>query len=412
MSVQGFVLHAPGDRGAQEGLHQMEKIIYMDNAATSWPKPEETITAMVEYAQSVGANPGRSGHRLSVDAGRVILDTRESVAQIFGVRNLLRVVFTKNATEALNIAIRGLLKPGDHVITSGMEHNSVMRPLRTMERRGVELSIVPCSSAGELDPDDVKRLIRKNTRAIYLTHASNVTGTLMPISEVGKIARDRGVLFCVDAAQTAGVIPIDVEAMSIDILAFTGHKSLFGPQGTGGLYLADGLEKKIDPIMTGGTGSRSESEEQPEFLPDRYESGTPNTIGIAGLGAGIRFIGSVGIETIRKKEMSLAAMLMEGLRSMPEVTLYGCGDAARQTAVISFTISGMGPAEVAMILDEEFSIMSRPGLQCAPAAHRTIGTFSAGTVRLSPGYFLEESDIRTALSAVDRIIHTKKGAVP
>ncbi|MDD5723487.1 MAG: aminotransferase class V-fold PLP-dependent enzyme [Syntrophales bacterium] len=388
----------------------MEKIIYMDNAATSWPKPEATITAMVAYAQAVGANPGRSGHRLSVDAGRVVLDTRESVAELFGVRNLLRVAFTKNATEALNIAIRGLLKPGDHVITSGMEHNSVMRPLRTIEKRGVELSIVPCSPAGELDPDDVRRQIKGNTRAIYLTHASNVTGTIMPVSEVGKIARDRGIVFCVDAAQTAGVIPIDVKAMAIDLLAFTGHKSLFGPQGTGGLYLADGLEKKIDPIMTGGTGSRSESEEQPEFLPDRYESGTPNTIGIAGLGAGVRFIRSVGIETIRKKEMSLAAMLMAGLQSMPEVTLYGCGDATRQTAVVSFTISGMSPSEVSMILDEQYSIMSRPGLQCAPAAHRTIGTFSGGTVRLSLGYFLEEDDIRTALSAVDRIIHTKKGA--
>jgi len=406
------MLHTSKDQGAHEGLHHMERIIYMDNAATSWPKPKETITAMVEYAQSVGANPGRSGHRLSVDAGRVVLDTRESVAQLFGVRNLLRVVFTKNATEALNIAIRGLLKPGDHVITSGMEHNSVMRPLRTIERRSVELSIVPCSPAGELDPDDVKRYIKRNTRAIYLTHASNVTGTIMPVSEVGKIARDRGVVFCVDAAQTAGVIPIDVEAMFIDILAFTGHKSLFGPQGTGGLYLADGLEKEIDPIMAGGTGSRSESEEQPEFLPDRYESGTPNTIGIAGLGAGIRFIRSVGIETIRKKEISLAVMLMTGLQSMPEVTLYGCDDATRQTAVVSFTILGMSPTDVAMILDEEFSIMSRPGLQCAPAAHRTIGTFSAGTVRLSLGYFLEESDIRAALSAVDQIIHRKKGAIP
>jgi len=387
----------------------MEKIIYMDNAATSWPKPDETMTAMVEYAQAVGANPGRSGHRLSVDAGRVVLDTRESVAELFSVPNLLRVIFTKNATEALNIAINSLLKPGDHVITSGMEHNSVMRPLRGMEKQDVELSVVPCSTAGELDPDDVKRHITKNTRAIFLTHASNVTGTLMPVSEVGRIARERGIVFCIDAAQTAGAIPIDVEAMSIDILAFTGHKSLFGPQGTGGLYLADKLEKIIEPIMTGGTGSRSESEEQPAFLPDRYESGTPNTIGIAGLGAGIRFISSVGIDTIRDKEVALTAMMIEGLRSMPEVTLYGCGDAARQTAVVSFTISGMSPAEVAMILDEEFSIMSRPGLQCAPAAHRTIGTFSAGTVRLSLGYFLEERDIRIALSAVDRIIHTKRG---
>ncbi len=387
----------------------MNGIIYMDNAATSWPKPKETLAAMAEFAQNVGANPGRSGHRLSVDAGREVLNTREAVAQLFGIPNPLRVIFTKNATEGLNIAIRGLLKPGDHVIASGMEHNSVMRPLRDMEKQGVALSVVPCSPAGELDPDDVKRHIQKNTRAICLTHASNVTGTLMPISEIGRIARERGIIFCVDAAQTAGVVPIDVKVMSIDLLAFTGHKSLFGPQGTGGLYLVEGLEKDIEPIMTGGTGSRSESEEQPVFLPDRYESGTPNSIGLAGLGAGIRFIRSVGIEAIRDKERALTAMLLEGFHAMPEVTLYGCGDAARQTAVVSFTIPGMSTAEVAMILDEEFCIMSRPGLQCAPAAHRTIGTFPMGTVRLSLGYFLDEDNIRTALAAVDRIISTKKG---
>ena len=389
----------------------MGKIIYMDNAATSWPKPEETLNAMAEYFHSIGASPGRSGHRMSLDAGRVVLDARESVSELFGVKSLLRVVFTKNATEALNIAISGLLKPGDHVITSGMEHNSVMRPLRVMEQSGVELSIVPCSPSGEMDPDDVGRAIKKNTRAIYLTHASNVTGTIMPIAEIGKIARGKGVIMCVDAAQTAGLIPIDVEEMFIDILAFTGHKSLFGPQGTGGLYLADGLEKEICPIMTGGTGSRSESEEHPDFLPDKFESGTANVIGIAGLNAGIRFIRSVGIETIREKESKLTTMLMEGLKSIPEVTLYGCGDVRKQTSVVSFNISDMDSSEIAMALDEEFDIMSRPGLQCAPAAHRTIGTFSAGTVRLSLGYFLEEDDIKAALSAVGKIIQKKKGVI-
>ena len=382
----------------------MEKIIYMDNAATSWPKPEETIKAMAEYSHSIGASPGRSAHRMSLDAGRVVLDARESLAELFGVKNLLRVVFTKNATESLNIAISGLLKPGDHVITSGMEHNSVMRPLRVMEKSGVELSIIPCSPSGEMDPDDVGRSIKKNTRAIYLTHASNVTGTIMPIAETGKIAREKGVIFCVDAAQTAGAIPIDVEKMFIDILAFTGHKSLFGPQGTGGLYMAEELEKEICPIMTGGTGSKSESEEHPDFLPDKYEAGTANVIGIAGLKAGIRFIRSVGIETIRKKESELTAILVEGLKSIPEVTLHGCGDAKKQTAVVSFNIEGMDCSIVAMALDEEFNIMSRPGLQCAPAAHRTIGTFSAGTVRLSLGYFLEKDDIQAVLSAVEKLV--------
>jgi cysteine desulfurase family protein len=388
----------------------MERPIYMDNAATSWPKPEETLTAMADYARSVGANPGRSGHRMSVDAGRVIFDTREAVAELFGVTNPLQIIFTKNATEALNIAIFGLLKPGDHVITSGMEHNSVMRPLRAMEKRGVELSVVPCSPSGEMSPDDVDRAIKKTTRAIYLTHASNVTGTIMPISKVGKIARKKEVLFCIDAAQTAGVIPISVEEMSIDLLAFTGHKSLFGPQGTGGLYIRNGLEGEISPLTMGGTGSRSESQEHPDFLPDKFESGTPNSIGIAGLGAGIQFIRRTGIESIRKKEQELTAMLIDGIASITGTTLHGCLDPERQTAVLSFNIEGMSPAEVALALDEEFNIMSRPGLQCAPAAHQTMGTFSEGTVRLSPGYFLEKADIEKCILATETLAYRAKGA--
>jgi cysteine desulfurase family protein len=388
----------------------MERPIYMDNAATSWPKPEETLTAMADYARSVGANPGRSGHRMSVDAGRVIFDTREAVAELFGVTNPLQIIFTKNATEALNIAIFGLLKPGDHVITSGMEHNSVMRPLRAMEKRGVELSVVPCSPSGEMNPDDVDRAIKKTTRAIYLTHASNVTGTIMPISKVGKIARKKEVLFCIDAAQTAGVIPISVEEMSIDLLAFTGHKSLFGPQGTGGLYIRNGLEGEISPLTMGGTGSRSESQEHPDFLPDKFESGTPNSIGIAGLGAGIQFIRRTGIESIRKKEQELTAMLIDGIASITGTTLHGCLDPERQTAVLSFNIEGMSPAEVALALDEEFNIMSRPGLQCAPAAHHTMETFSEGTVRLSPGYFLEKEDIEKCIGAVETLAYRAKGA--
>lgn len=388
----------------------MERPIYMDNAATSWPKPEETLTAMADYARSVGANPGRSGHSMSVDAGRVILDTRVAIAELFGVTNPLRIIFTKNATEALNIAILGLLKQGDHVITSGMEHNSVMRPLREMEKRGVEVSVIPCSSAGEMNPDDVDRAIKKTTRAIYLTHASNVTGTIMPISEVGRIAREHEVLFCVDAAQTAGVIPISVEEMSVDLLAFTGHKSLYGPQGTGGLYIRNGLESELSPLTMGGTGSRSESQEHPDFLPDKFESGTPNSIGIAGLGAGIRFIKRTGIESIRKKEGELTALLIDGLASIPGTTLYGCLDSERQTAVVSFNLEGMSPAEVALALDEEFSIMSRPGLQCAPAAHQTMGTFSEGTVRLSPGYFLEKTDIERSIGAVETLACRVKGA--
>ncbi|MDD5711792.1 MAG: aminotransferase class V-fold PLP-dependent enzyme, partial [Smithellaceae bacterium] len=298
-------------------------IIYFDNAATSWPKPSEMINALNLFNEQVGANPGRSGHRLSIAAARDVLEAREGLAQLFGTSDPFRIVFTKNATEALNLAIFGFLRPGEHAIASAMEHNSIMRPLRCLAAQGMELSIARCSPRGEFDPKDIAPLIRKNTRAIYLTHASNVTGTIMPIEEVGRIARERGIVFCVDAAQTAGSLSIDVEKMNIDLLAFTGHKSLYGPQGTGGLYIRDGLEKEIRPLTCGGTGSLSESERQPDFMPDRYESGTPNAIGIAGLAAGVTYVQKRGIKDIRTAESLLTQMFLDGLRGMDGVTVYG-----------------------------------------------------------------------------------------
>ena len=378
-------------------------MIYLDNAASSWPKPDATWQAMEHFMRSVGANPGRSGHQLSIEAGRILMDARDALADLFVAEDPLRICFTKNATEALNLAIYGTLRPGDHCITSSMEHNSVMRPLRDLEEKGLEVTVVTCSSQGELDPLKIEKTIKPNTKLIVITHASNVVGTLMPISEIGKIARRRGVLFCVDAAQTAGAYPIDVEAMQIDFLAFTGHKSLCGPQGTGGLYIREGLEAKLEPLMRGGTGSRSEFQVQPEFIPDKYESGTPNTVGIAGLGAGVRFILSQGLAEIRAKEKGLTRMLIEGLQSIPGVVVYGCGDAYKQIAICSFTITGLTPSEVTMTLDEEFGIMSRPGLHCAPAAHQTINTFPQGTVRLSAGFFTTEEEIAHALEAVGKI---------
>lgn len=386
-------------------------LIYFDNAATSWPKPEEIFIAMNRFGRIGGGSPGRSGHRLSIEAGRTIIDAREELGDFFGCPDPLRVVLTKNATEALNIAIMGFLKPGDHAVTSSMEHNSVMRPLRCMERRGVEVTVVPCAPTGELDPGDISRAIKKNTRAVYLTHASNVTGTIMPVHEVGRIAAERDVVFCVDAAQTAGVIPIDVRDMRIGLLAFTGHKSLFGPQGTGGLVIAGGLEEAINPLLMGGTGSRSEWEEHPAFLPDRFEAGTPNGIGIAGLLAGLRYVRHQGIVTIRKKEAGLTALLIDGLRAIPGVRLYGCLDPERQTAVVSFTMAGTSPSEIAFALDEDFELLSRSGLQCAPAAHRTIGTFPEGTVRLSMGYFNTADEVRTAIDAVECLAGGKRVTV-
>ena len=378
-------------------------LLYFDNAATSWPKPEETQAAMDRYLREIGGSPGRSGHRLSIEAGRVILEAREAVARLFGADDPFRIVFTKNATEALNIALRGFLNAGDHIITSSMEHNSVMRPLRALEEEGVAVSVIPCSVRGELDPTAIRPAIRPNTRALILTHASNVTGTILPIGEAGRVAREHGLVLIVDAAQTAGGLPIAVDAMGIDLMAFTGHKSLFGPPGTGGLYIREGLETQIRPLMTGGTGSRSEFEEQPRFLPDKFEAGTPNTIGLAGLAAGVSWILTRGIEAIRACEEALTRRFMHGLRETPGIDLYGPTDPSRRTAIVSFNIAGLMPSESAQELDERFAIMSRPGLHCAPAAHRTIGTFPRGTIRFSFGIFNTEAEIDAALEAVQTL---------
>ena len=377
-----------------------EELIYLDNAATTFPKPGATLEAMAHCMRNAGGSPGRSGHRLSIEAGRILFNARESLAGLFGVSDPLRIALTKNATEALNIAICGLLKPGDHVITSGMEHNSVMRPLRALALAGVDLTVIACSAAGELDPSDVARAVRKNTRVIVLTHASNVTGTIMPAAAVGRVARERNVVFCVDAAQTAGALPIDVQSMQIDLLAFTGHKSLFGPQGTGGLFVREGLEKEILPIMRGGTGSRSEFEEQPEFMPDCYESGTPNTVGMAGLDAGVGYIATRGVESIRAHEERLTGLFLAGIEKIEGVRVYGLKDSQRQMPVVSLGVRGMDPGSASLELDERFGIMTRPGLHCAPAAHKTIGTYPNGTIRFSFGCFNTEDQVGRALEAV------------
>lgn len=378
-------------------------MIYCDNAATSWPKPEAVYQAIENFMRHTGASPGRSGHRLSIESGRVVCEAREILARLFNLDDPLRIIFTKNATEALNLAICGVLRSGDHVITSSMEHNSVMRPLRFMEEQGVSLTVVKCSSTGVLDPQDVEKAIKAQTRLIILNHASNVVGTLQAVDEIGAIAKRHNVLFCLDTAQTAGAYPIDMKAMNIDLLAFTGHKSLFGPQGTGGLCIAKGVEKFLEPIMRGGTGSASESEYHPVFLPDKYESGTPNTVGLAGLRAGVEFVLIQGIADIRSREERLTRLLIEGMEKIPHVTLFGCRDAREQVAVVSFIVAGLSSAEVAMQLDEDYDIMCRPGLQCAPLAHKTLGTFPSGTVRLSPGRFTTEGNIQTTLDAIAKI---------
>jgi len=384
------------------------EIIYFDNAATSWPKPPETIAAMQNYLQNIGGSPGRSGHRLSIEAARIIFAAREKLAELFNIPDPLRIVLTKNATEALNIAIFGLLKPGDHVITSGMEHNSVMRPLRLMEARGIRITVIPCDKTGLLDPAQIAGAIEKNTKAIFITHASNVTGTVLPVADIGRIARDHDLVLCVDAAQTAGSYPIDVLDMNIDLLAFTGHKSLLGPSGTGGLYIREGLEKNITPLCVGGTGSRSEMEAQPDFMPDRYEAGTPNTAGFAGLRAGVEFVLSRGLDEIKSKEENLTKVFIEGIGNLPGITLYGQTSVDQRIPVVSFNIDGMDPAAVAWEIDERFKIMSRSGLQCAPAAHKTIGTYPVGTVRFSFSYFNTEEQIIQSIEALEQISRERK----
>ena len=363
---------------------------------------------MVDFNANVGANPGRSGHRLSIEAGRIVFNTRATVASLLGAGDPHTVIFTRNATEGMNTVVRGLLHPGDHVITSSVEHNSVMRPLRALEPEGVELSVVQCSVTGDISPDDIAAAIRKNTKIIIITHASNVTGTIVPVADIAKMARENSVIVCVDAAQTLGSIPIDVVRDNIDILVFTGHKSLNGPQGTGGFYIRKGLEKMVNPLERGGTGSGSEFEEQPDFMPDRFESGTPNTIGIAGLGAGAGHVAAMGVESIREKETALTGLFLDGIRGIRGVRIYGDTDPGRRTALASFTIDGMSPSDISFDLDERFNIMSRPGLHCAPSAHRTIGTFPDGTVRFSFGIFTTEEEIKTAIKAVETLSYENR----
>ncbi|MBM4450780.1 MAG: aminotransferase class V-fold PLP-dependent enzyme [Chloroflexi bacterium] len=379
-------------------------MIYLDYAATSWPKPPEVLAAMSDVLERAGGNPGRSGHSLSIEAARVVYDAREEVAGLFNASDPLRVVFTANATYAINMALLGLLRPGDEVVVSSIEHNAVMRPLRALEQRGVQVTVVQCASDGTLNPADVARAVSSKTRLVAMVHGSNVMGTLLPVDEVAAIAHKVGALLLVDVAQTAGAVPIDMQAMGIDLLAFTGHKSLQGPTGVGGLVIGSSVDiSQMDAVIRGGTGSQSELEEQPDKLPDKYESGTHNTVGIAGLLAGIRWLKSRGVEQIKAHEMRLTTALLEGLSGIPGLVVCGPKDAVRSIAVVSFTIPGKHVSEIGLRLDEEFGILCRVGLHCTPAAHRTIGTYPEGTVRLAPGVMTALDDIHIAVSAVRRI---------
>lgn len=380
------------------------KSIYLDHAATSWPKPPAVTEAMVHFLEKVGANPGRSAHSRSLDAARIVYGAREAVAELFGVDDPSRVVFTLNLTEGLNLALQGILKPGDHVITSGLEHNAMMRPLRKLEENGVAVTVLSNFTGGELDVAKVGEAIRPETVLIAINHASNVSGIRQPISQIGRIARSHDLLFLLDSAQTAGSFPIDMKSDGVDLLAFTGHKSMMGPSGTGGLVIGPRVDlEHFEPLVRGGTGSRSESEEQPAFLPDRYESGTPNAVGLAGLQAGVRWVLDQTVDTIRRREEELTQRLLDGLRSIDGLEVLGGGDAGLRTPTVSLNLRNMEPSEAGLRLDEDYGILCRIGLHCAPLAHRTLGTFPRGSVRLSLGPFIEEIEIDRALEALSSL---------
>ena len=376
-------------------------MIYFDNAATSWPKPEAVVDAMVHFMRRVGANPGRAAHPLANASGAIVYEAREAIAELFNAPDPMRVLFSANVTQSLNLAINGLLQPGDHVITSGIEHNAVMRPLRALEARGVELTVVPCSEQGQLDPADIEAALRPDTTLIVLNYASNVVGTILPIADVGRMARAHGVPLLVDTAQAAGALPIDMSAEGIDLLAFTGHKGLYGPMGTGGLVVSPRFDlERLSPLVRGGTGSRSEEELQPGFCPDKYESGTPNVVGLAGLLAGVRWVQVRGIDNLRGHEVALSQRLIIGLSGIAGVHIYGPADAELQTATVSFNIGDADCSEIGLRLDEGYGIMCRVGLHCSPATHKTIGTFPRGTVRFGLAAMNNDDEVDEALAAV------------
>lgn len=380
--------------------------IYLDNSATSFPKPPTVVEAMSDYLTNYGASPGRSAHGLSVKAAREVFETREMLAEFFNNGSSERVIFSANATLALNIAIKGLLKPGDHAIISNMEHNSVHRPMRYLERNGIiELSLARCDSEGYIDLDDLKSLFRMNTKLVAVIHGSNVAGTVQPIREIGNICRQHGAIYLVDAAQTAGFIPIDMQLDQIDVLAFTGHKKLYGPPGIGGLCINKDVQ--IATFIHGGSGSHSESDLHPDFYPDTLEAGTPNTVGIIGLKAGLDFVIKKGLEKIRKTQSGLTHLLIDELNNLDKVKIYGPESAENRLPLVSLTIEGMLPSMLSELLDRQYGIMSRSGLHCSPLAHKTIGSFPQGASRLSIGAFNTEADIRYTVTALKEISNTK-----
>lgn len=384
------------------------KKIYLDQASTTYPKPECVAKAVYEYMTGNGSNINRGCYENAYDTEEVVLETRELLCELFDGPDCKNVVFTKNVTESLNVVLKGFLKPGDHVLVSSMEHNAVMRPIRQLEKNGVEFDRVPCSEQGELKLQSMEALLRQNTKAVVMMHASNVCGTILPLKEVGAFCKTHGLKFIVDCAQTAGTMPISMKEMNIDILCFTGHKGLYGPQGIGGFILQEEMISAMTPLLSGGTGSISHTEEIPEFMPDRFEPGTMNLPGIFGLNSALGWINEVGIENIYNKERILTRLFLEEIGKLDpkgeKIKLVGKKTEEGRTAVVSIETPGRDVSEVAYLLDKNYGIMTRVGLHCAPSAHQTLGTYPTGTVRFSFGYFNTEEEVLFAVKALEEIL--------
>jgi len=377
----------------------MNKLIYLDNGATSFPKPEEVYTYMDHFYRNFGVNPGRSGYDLCMEAGEVIDNTRKMLTTFFNGTDHNRLCFSYNSTDALNLVIFGMLRPGDHAISTTIEHNSVLRPLYHLSREGVDVDLVPFDVDGFVDPDDIRKKFRPNTRLVIVDHASNVIGTVQPIREIGRYCREAGIPFAIDASQSAGKVPVDMEEQFIDIVTFTGHKSLFGPTGIGGLYVREGIE--IRHTRAGGSGVRSAARAHLDEYPYRLEYGTPNVVGIAGLQAGLKWVLNKGMDTIHEHEMKLTCMLRDGLAEIPGVILYCQENLEDHIAVMAFNIEGVDAANVGTMIDVDHDIACRTGLHCAPLVHDQLGTTEIhGAVRFGVGPFNTEEHIQTTIEAI------------
>lgn len=381
---------------------KQQSVIYLDHAATSWPKPAEVGEAMMEILNGPSANSGRGNYGMALQAGRTLFQTRVRLANLFHIDNPNDIVFTSNTTEALNLAIKGCLKPGDHVIATMVEHNSVRRPLEYLKRtQGIKVDYLSLNSEGELDLAELERAFRPDTKLLVCAHSSNLLGSILPIGEMSQIAHEHGALILVDAAQTAGGYPIDVSSLGIDLLAFPGHKSLLGPQGTGGLYIHPDVD--LEPLMHGGTGSQSEALEMPLVRPDRYEAGTLNAVGIAGLGAGVKQVLEIGVEQIYNHEWQLTQNIMAELGKIKKVMLLGPQPGKPRTGIVAFTVQDQDASSVAFQLDRKFGIAVRAGYHCTPLGHMTAGTSAGGAIRASVGYATTEGDIDALIAAIQYI---------